>query len=98
MSFSSPVSALRPLARELAPVQPRGSVRLLTPLLAVTVGAALLVLVLLHAHDFLAALDRALRANWELAAAGVLFEAASLAGYVALMHRVIAPASSELRF
>ena len=51
-----------------------------------------------HGQDFARALDRALEANWGLVSAGALLEAASLAGYVVLLHRVVSGASSELRW
>ncbi len=47
-------------------------------------------------HDFLVALERAVHADWGLVAAAVAFEAASVAGYVLLLHRVVSGASSRL--
>lgn len=68
-----------------------------TPLLSVA-GAVIFGAVLaLHGRDFIAALDRALHANWQLVAVGALFEAGSVGGYVLLLHRVVSGASPGLR-
>jgi uncharacterized membrane protein YbhN (UPF0104 family) len=61
---------------------------------AATVFAALLAW---RGHDFLLAAGRALDASWGLVAAGALFEVASIAGYVFLLHRVVSGASPRLR-
>ncbi|MCA1689206.1 MAG: YbhN family protein [Actinobacteria bacterium] len=47
-------------------------------------------------RDFLAAIERALHANWGLVLAGAVLEVASVAGYVALLHRVVSRASGGL--
>jgi uncharacterized membrane protein YbhN (UPF0104 family) len=47
-------------------------------------------------HDFLAAIERALHANWGLVLAGAVLEVASVAGYVVLLHRVVSRASGGL--
>jgi uncharacterized membrane protein YbhN (UPF0104 family) len=47
-------------------------------------------------HDFLAAIERALHANWGLVLAGAVLEVASVAGYVVLLHRVVSRASRGL--
>jgi uncharacterized membrane protein YbhN (UPF0104 family) len=47
--------------------------------------------------QFIHAIDRTLHAGWELVAVAVAFEAASVAGYVLLLHRVVARADGRLR-
>ncbi|MGI8802914.1 MAG: lysylphosphatidylglycerol synthase transmembrane domain-containing protein [Solirubrobacteraceae bacterium] len=66
---------------------------------ALTIAAACLLAGLLawRGHDFLAAVERALHANWSLVAAGAVFEIASVAGYVFLLHRIVSGASTGLR-
>ncbi len=65
---------------------------------AVGVAAACLFAGLLawRGHDFLAALDRAVHADWGLVAAAAALEAASVGGYVLLLHRVVSGASSRV--
>jgi uncharacterized membrane protein YbhN (UPF0104 family) len=65
------------------------------PLAAGTIFAALLAL---HAHEFLHAMVRALHAGWRILIAGAVFEAASVVGYVFLLHRVVGRACARLRF
>lgn len=94
-----PGAELSELTRELRPA-PRSAARAsrrVVPLL--WVGAAGLALVLLgsHAHPFVHALRSALHASWQLVVAAVVFEAASVAGYVVLFHRVVARANAGLR-
>lgn len=61
-------------------------------------GAALLaVLISAHGASFVHAIDRALHASWQLVAVAALLEAASVAGYVLLLHRVVSRASARLR-
>jgi uncharacterized membrane protein YbhN (UPF0104 family) len=97
----SPITVLktpRSVLAELAPSElgeTRVSLRGLLAGLAAT--AALAVLARSHAGEFAHALDRALHASWHLVAVAVALEAASIAGYVALLHRVVSRASARLR-
>ncbi len=65
---------------------------------ALSIAAACLFAALLvwRGQDFLVAIERALHADWGLVAAGAAFEAASIAGYVFLLHRVVSGASPRL--
>jgi putative heme transporter len=61
-------------------------------------GAAILATVLsLRGREVVAAVERALHASWHLVLLAALFEAASLAGYVFLQHRVLARGITDLR-
>ena len=94
---------MRSLVSDLAPVGSvvgtpparRGLIASALPLAAAVLLAALLAL---HAHEFLHAVVRALHAGWRVFIAGALFEAASVAGYVVLLHRVVGRACARLRF
>jgi putative heme transporter len=90
---------LRSLPGELAGAHvPRRSARgWLAPLLALAAAGLLAVMIALHGHEFIAAVGRALHANWRLVAEGIILEAASLGSYVLLQHRVVGGASSRLR-
>jgi uncharacterized membrane protein YbhN (UPF0104 family) len=94
-----PDAGLRALVREIAPAgaPARGRRSRLTPLLWAT-AAGLAALVLARSGDsFLRAFERALHTGWQLVALAALLEAASLAGYVVLLHRVVARADRGLR-
>jgi uncharacterized membrane protein YbhN (UPF0104 family) len=74
-----------------------GRRRRLAWLPAIIAAALFGVLISLHAHEFVDAAGRALHASWKLVVLCAMFEVASLAGYVFLLHRVVASASPELR-
>ena len=90
-------SGLRLLAREIVPTadsDAAGGPAWLMPVLTLVVAGVLATVVTLHGHEFMTAIERAAQTDWRLAAAGALFEAASIAGYVVLQHRVIGAADS----
>jgi uncharacterized membrane protein YbhN (UPF0104 family) len=64
--------------------------------LGAAAAAGFAVLVVVHGQPFLHALQQALHANWQMVAGAVLFEAASVGGYILVFHRVVAGASSRL--
>ena len=94
-----PTTSVREVVRELRPAgaaKPAGH-RSLTALL-VLAGAALVgVLLASHGHEFVDALGRALHTGWWAVALGAACEAASLAGYVLLLHHVVGKGSARLR-
>jgi uncharacterized membrane protein YbhN (UPF0104 family) len=91
-------SAVSALAQEIAtPGSPRAWSRYLGPLLAFAAAVAVGLVIALHGHDFVRPIERALHASWSLVALGAAFEAFSLLGYVALLHHVVARASTQLR-
>jgi uncharacterized membrane protein YbhN (UPF0104 family) len=101
MQLSSTLS-LRGLADEIAgSAVRRGGERVqrawLPPLAAVLVASLFALVAATHGREFVTAVDRALHAGWSLVVLGALLEALSLAGYVLLMHRVVASASPDLR-
>jgi uncharacterized membrane protein YbhN (UPF0104 family) len=67
------------------------------PLLWIAGAIALALVIVLRGHQFVHAIDSPLRANWKLVAAGSFLEAASIAGYVVLLHHVVARAHPRLR-
>jgi uncharacterized membrane protein YbhN (UPF0104 family) len=50
-----------------------------------------------HAGAFVHEMDRVLHTNWHFVALAALLEAASVAGYVLLLHRMVARANARLR-
>jgi uncharacterized membrane protein YbhN (UPF0104 family) len=62
------------------------------------VVGALLAVAALRSGGLVEALNRAISADWRWALAGVLFECASVAGYVAVLHHVVSSASPRLRW
>jgi uncharacterized membrane protein YbhN (UPF0104 family) len=91
--------SVRAITREIAPAAGADSrSRPMARLAWMAGGMAFAALLTLHSHDFIHAFSRALGASWELLALGALLEAASVAGYVFLLHRVVASASPQLRF
>jgi uncharacterized membrane protein YbhN (UPF0104 family) len=95
--------SLRTLASGIAPTgaavgTPPAQRGLLASVLPLAAGILLAALLALHAHEFLHAVVRALHAGWRVLIAGALFEAASIAGYVFLLHRVVGRACARLRF
>ena len=94
-----PTTSVREVVRELRPagaVKPAGH-RWLTALLVVTGAALVGVLLASHGHEFVDALGRALHTGWWAVALGAACEAASLAGYVLLLHHVVGKGSARLR-
>ena len=90
--LSSIVSELVPATRA-RPRRPGATAIVLS-----VAGVALLaVLIDTHGAAFVHAIDRALHASWQLVVLAALFEAASVAGYVFLLHRVVSRASARLR-
>lgn len=93
-----PIASVRALTSEIAPASgPQTRAGSLTRLLTLSVGAVFAVMLALHSHEFIHAISRALQTSWQLLALGALLEAASVAGYVFLLHRVVASASPQLR-
>ena len=70
--------------------------RALVPALVIVAGGALAALAVSHGEVFAHALERAVRADWALVVVGALLEAASLCGYIVLLHRVVSSASDRL--
>jgi uncharacterized membrane protein YbhN (UPF0104 family) len=101
VSFSTNLSwhaAVRELTREIDPsASSSRAPRTLALLMSLAAGAALTLLIALHGDEFVRAVERALHASWELVAVGAALEAASIGGYVLLLHRVVAAASPRLR-
>jgi uncharacterized membrane protein YbhN (UPF0104 family) len=83
----------------LAELSPPGQTRVTRRgvLAGLVAGIALALFARSHAGDFTHALERALHASWHLVAVAVALEAASIAGYIALLHRVVSRASARLR-
>ena len=93
-------AGLRSLVREIAPAGAeaggaRG--RRVLPLAWLAAAALLALLLARNGDGFVHALERALHGGWQLVALGALLEAISLAGYVALQHRVIGRADERIR-
>jgi uncharacterized membrane protein YbhN (UPF0104 family) len=65
--------------------------------LVLAAAAIFAVLLRPHGEEFIRSIDRALHASWKLVLFAVLLEAGSVAGYVLLLHRVVARASCKLR-
>lgn len=98
MELSSPITrrhGLDALLLEIAPGRTRKA-RLL-PLAWVAAAGLVVLLLARNGTDFLHALEHALNGGWQLVALGALLESASLAGYVALQHRVIGGADRGIR-
>jgi uncharacterized membrane protein YbhN (UPF0104 family) len=95
----SPSISVREFARELGPAKSdsAGVPGWIAPTLTIGAGAALATLAVLHGHEFVQAAERAVHASWLLVVLGALLEAASVGGYVLLLHRVVSTASPELR-
>lgn len=101
MERARPLRAARAIAAEVTPGsgpgRPRDALRRAVPGLLV-LAAALAALAVLRSRDLADAFVRAVHADWRWALAGAVFEAASLAGYMTLLHRVVASASPRLRW
>jgi uncharacterized membrane protein YbhN (UPF0104 family) len=90
---------VRSLIRELAPgagAAPRRR-RWVTPIVVLAGAAVFAVLIRTHGTEFLNAVERALHTGWQLVAVAAALEAASIAGYVLLLHRVVSRARAALR-
>ena len=92
---------LHALVREIAPDAGSGSgnarrTRVL-PLAWLAAAALVLLLLARNGAGFAHAFGRALHGGWQLVALAAVLEAASLAGYVVLQHRVIGRADSRIR-
>ena len=98
-SLQMPGSRVRSLVGEIVPAVSRarrGRVWL-GRILALVGAAALAYLVIAHGGQFVRAIDRALHASWHLVMIAALLEAASVGGYVLLLHRMVASANPHLR-
>lgn len=100
MQLASTVSA-RAIAQEIrgGSAVPASSGRRfgLRKALMIAAAAVFGVLLALHGQEFVDAMRRAIHAGWQPAVVGAALEAASLAGYVLLLHRVVSSASPRLR-
>ena len=93
-----PATGARSLLDELRPASAKPDTRRrLTPLLALAGAGLITVLMVTHGHQFVDAIERALNTGWWPLALGAAFEAASLAGYVLLLHHVVGRGSVRLR-
>jgi uncharacterized membrane protein YbhN (UPF0104 family) len=91
---AAPQRGLRAFAAEIAPAARTGR---LPRVLAFAAAAGVAVLVASHGRVFADALGRAAHASWSLVLVGAVLEAASVAGYVLLFHRVVSATSPRLR-
>ncbi len=98
-TYRMPGTGVRSLVREIAPAAgPRTPGRTwLARILALAAAGAFAFLAIAHGGQFAHAVGRALHANWHLVALAVALEAGSAAGYVMLLHRVVARANPRLR-
>jgi uncharacterized membrane protein YbhN (UPF0104 family) len=94
-----PDGSLLALARDVAPAgtSSQRPGRRLVPVLWAAAAAVLAVLFAREGGRFVHAIEHALHARWPLVALGAAFEALSVAGYVLLLHRVVATESARLR-
>jgi uncharacterized membrane protein YbhN (UPF0104 family) len=93
-------TGLLAFAREIGAAQgeaEHGRRARLLPLAWLAAGALLALLLARNGGQFLHALDRALHDGWKLVVLGALLEAASIAGYIVLQHRVIGAADRRIR-
>jgi uncharacterized membrane protein YbhN (UPF0104 family) len=98
-SLRLPGTGARSLIGEIAPgtrVAPRLRVWLARALSLVGIGVFAL-LIMAHGGQFVHAIERALHVGWPLVTAAAALEAASVAGYVLLLDRVVASANPQLR-
>jgi uncharacterized membrane protein YbhN (UPF0104 family) len=103
MELSSPIAhraGLLATVREIAPASasaPGAGHRRLLPLAWLAAAGLLALLLARDAGSFLHSFETALRGGWQPLALAALLEAASLAGYVVLLHRVVAGADRRMR-
>ena len=93
-----PVTGVRSILSEIAPtlsLAPRGRIWLVR-LLGLLSAAVFVLLIMAHGGQFVRAIERPLKAGWHLVALAAALEAGSVAGYVFLLHRVVARASPRL--
>jgi putative heme transporter len=98
-NLAEPRAGVRSLIREIDPgvsLSPRNRVRIARVLALAGVGV-LVLLLLVRRGQFVHTIDRAVHVDWQLAVVAAALEAASIAGYVLLLHRVVAPADPRLR-
>jgi uncharacterized membrane protein YbhN (UPF0104 family) len=95
----TPDFRVRSLIRDISPGgEPPARMRAwLTPVLSLAAAGVFAWLIAAHGGEFVRAMDRAVHASWQLVAIAAALEAASIAGYVVMLHRVVAPASARLR-
>lgn len=97
-SLRTHTAGARALIAELRPVESRSHVPgWLAPLLALGAAGLAAAFITLHGHEFIRAVERALHAGWWAVGVGAACEAASLAGYVLLLHHVVSRGSPGLR-
>lgn len=92
-------AGLGTLVREIAPASDAGGTRTrrLLPVAWLAAAALLALLLVRDGGSFVDAVQRALDGGWQFVALGALLEACSLAGYVALQHRVVGRADERIR-
>ncbi len=96
---AEPRAGLHSLIREIDPgvsLSPRNRVRL-ARVLALAGAGVLVLLLFARRGQFVHTVDRALHVGWQLVVVAAALEAASIAGYVMLFHRVVARADPGLR-
>jgi uncharacterized protein (TIRG00374 family) len=93
-------TGLLAVVQEIAPGAGAGRearTRRLLPLAWLAAAALLALLMVRNGGQFLHALERALHGGWQLVVRGAALEAASIAGYVVLQHRVIGAGDERIR-
>jgi putative heme transporter len=88
------------VVREIAPAAGEGRetrTRRLLPLAWLAAAALMVLLLARNGGQFAHALGRALHGGWQLVALGAVLEAASIAGYVILQHRVVGAGDRRIR-
>ena len=88
------------VVRKIAPAPGEGRdtrTRRLLPLAWLAAAALMVLLLARNGGQFVHALQRALHGGWQLVALGAVLEAASIAGYVILQHRMIGAGDRRIR-